>query len=194
MVKLLLRNGTMIHDVKNNIRFFHIPKNAGTSIEHWFRQHIDGCDILDGSDRHIGPTRGEKLWGKDDCWTFCVVRNPWDRMVSWYNYWKKLQKHDMPFESFILKAKEDPGSIYVNFLGGQHGVYFYVDHVIRYEQLDKQFEVIQEKTNCFEPLPRKNVSRSKPGYIKYYEHNWMIDVIKDRYKLEIDDLKYTFGG
>ena len=65
---------------ENNLIFVHIPKNAGTSIQEKFKMEQAGGHQTSQQMRNENP----KLWG--DYNSFCVVRNPWDRMVSNYYY------------------------------------------------------------------------------------------------------------
>ena len=67
--------------------FIHIPKTAGNSVTDWLKdntealvtkrkQHATVAEVLEGN-HSLGPIR-------DLGWKFCIVRNPWDYMVSWY--------------------------------------------------------------------------------------------------------------
>ena len=65
---------------ENNLIFVHIPKNAGTSIQEKFKMEQAGGHQTAEQMRTENP----QLW--KDYSSFCVVRNPWDRMVSNYYY------------------------------------------------------------------------------------------------------------
>jgi len=65
---------------ENNFMFIHIPKNAGTSIQEKFKMEQAG------GHQTAQQMRGENPQMWDEYSSFCVVRNPWDRMVSNYYY------------------------------------------------------------------------------------------------------------
>lgn len=70
----------MAYSEKLNLIFVHIPKCAGTSI-------IEAMVNIDPSTKH-----GHNSWNfyknLNSTYSFSIVRNPWDRVVSCYNYAK----------------------------------------------------------------------------------------------------------
>lgn len=62
--------------------FIHIPRTAGTSIEHW----IAGRDWwqIDPASKHLLASQAKRLYHRywDEYFKFSFVRNPWDRMIS----------------------------------------------------------------------------------------------------------------
>ena len=77
----------MSYRINNKFTFIHIPKNAGTSFRHLFQSHyqMEYC-LPDTSNRHV---RYHALRPAHQDVMLAVVRNPWDRAVSFYTYIKK---------------------------------------------------------------------------------------------------------
>lgn len=72
---------------KERIIFTHVPKTAGTSIASALGRRIDGSFSLS----HFTPDEAireifQESWS--DFYSFAVVRNPWERYISLYNYQK----------------------------------------------------------------------------------------------------------
>jgi len=62
--------------------FIHIPKNAGSSIRNWLKKNHT-CIISKG--QHSGARKSKRQLGNLGV-TYCVVRNPFDWCVSWYEF------------------------------------------------------------------------------------------------------------
>ena len=67
---------------KHKLFFVHIPKNAGTSLTDYLS--------LEGS---LGHHRFDKNQVPNGYKTFCIVRNPLDRLVSCYEYARMKESH-----------------------------------------------------------------------------------------------------
>ena len=62
--------------VMSNIGFVHIPKTGGVSVKRWFKAIEQPLpETVDFPKQNMLP---------DADWWFTIVRNPYDRMVSWY--------------------------------------------------------------------------------------------------------------
>lgn len=67
----------MPYNKKLNLRFIHIPKNAGTSICKYFRMQGEG------EGHHVSYNESDELQSMP---TFCIVRDPIERFISNYCY------------------------------------------------------------------------------------------------------------
>lgn len=181
----------MIRAEQQKVVFFHNPKAAGSSINQWFWTNIPGSRHVEP--QHMLPTRVEY-----EGWSFCIVRNPWDRWVSWWAYWHdKMNRIDTPFEEYTLKYFSGE---YSGLSGGQYSTCFvqrrmadHVDYIIRYENLIEEFKVVQDKLNCHAPMPRVNANHNRKHYTEYYKSNELIDIISDYYKLDIEKYGYEYA-
>lgn len=75
---------------KKKILFVHIPKTAGTSIVSLFEGN---CNFNRFKHRDV------RSKVKDFDFSFCVVRNPYDRLISLYNYQEYY--NNFTFEDFV---------------------------------------------------------------------------------------------
>lgn len=151
--------------------FVHVPKTAGQSVEAYFRQHLglsaDERDILLLS-RNTDPRRGppqlshlkaaEYLSGGHVTpeqftayYKFSFVRNPWDRLVSFYKYRGHAYRYD--FKTFLFKHMPKPGwtNDYCHVTPQYDFLYAdgrcLVDFVGRFESLQQDFEQVCEAAN-----------------------------------------------
>ena len=69
--------------------FVHIQKTAGTSITSVLNE-IPGTEPLYYSHSQINVLKEEY----EDYFKFCFVRNPWDRLYSWWNMIVNKGKHN----------------------------------------------------------------------------------------------------
>lgn len=71
--------------------FVHIPKTAGSSIKHYFRLSRQHSQFFNGYNTHNSIHQIRK--SHPDLYKsykkFSIVRNPYDKMVSWFFYLKK---------------------------------------------------------------------------------------------------------
>lgn len=158
--------------------FIHIPKNAGTSVLKalgiQFRHHSD-CAVFEASDPALFR----------NCYKFCFVRNPYDRLVSVYTYlqgggagkvdkeFAELVKSYPDFESFVLNYLNEY-NIHEHVLLKPQYLFIYgfngdlkVDYIGRFENLEGDFGVVAEKIGVKKRLTKYNASKRK-NYAEYY--------------------------
>jgi hypothetical protein len=167
--------------------FHHIPKTGGVSVGQWLKDNMGGEEVLIG--KHKTPVQLKKKYGKNLGYEFCVVRNPWERLVSMYHY--SLQKDSFmlanvdSFEDWILYtdwgACKRPQMEWAK----------HCDYVLRFENLNEDFKVIQDFYHCHAPLPHKNAS-SHGDYRGYYTSQEMIDLVAYKHEIDIKKFGYEF--
>ena len=181
------------------ILFIHIPKCAGVSIEKFFGwKGLRHETLQTYSDEHSNVLL-------NSCFKFTIVRNPWDRMVSWYfkhkdniyepktkdgfnewikggmpNHWKNVDKTDW--------SNKDALSC-VDFLFNDNNID--IDYIGRVENLNEDMRYICDKANIeYKELPHINKSNHKP-YREYYTEETK-NIIKDRFERDLLFFPYEF--
>ena len=181
----------MVRLEKLNITFLHIPKNAGTSIEYWLKENCDG-DVYADDLRHAYPELLKPLF-YDFGWTFAVTRNPWDRVVSWYKFFRHQDRMPVSFEDYIDIATTNPSKI-LQFPTRDTTYTQYCHYVIRFDNLIEDFKVIQQKMNCDNPLSKRNYSDNNGmKYVDFYDKTEYIDKVARYYKDDIEIYNYKYG-
>lgn len=179
-----------------DITFFHASKCAGSSVETWLKTYAGG-DVYDNDMRHLTPSQLSHLFPEGFGWSFCVVRNPWDRMVSWYKYFRNIRNLDLSFDQYLDKCFFDKSVQNTNMFGKPVRLINYIPHVnfvARFENLETDFKVVQQRVQCFEPLFHVNKSGPANKYVDYYNNQHYIDIVGDYYRDDIQQLGYSFGG
>lgn len=225
----------MISD-KYKCIFVHIPKAAGQSIERFFLKHHrlswnDRAPLLlrYNPDPTKGPERLAHLTvseyvrcgyvSKDELSTyfkFSFVRNPWDRIVSEYNY--RDYHKNMCFKEFLTKGmpnKSNYSDAYrhllpqYDFLHDDAGNLL-VDFVGRFEKLQSDFDYVCAQLGFNDTqLPHVNSSRKhslmdninifksnqnkkRKKYTDYYDDETQ-KIVESMYLKDIKAFGYRFG-
>lgn len=199
--------GTLIKENKKYL-FIHIPKNAGTYIRKMFPGMNGGHD-------HVSAFNIRKHLPNvfNDCYKFAIIRDPYERCVSMYNFhvntnkmdiqgWgiyglNILKKHNVQsFEDFVellYKNKNNIKSLgeivwekQTYFITDEKGNII-VDKLIDIENLDDEVKILKKRFNITIPTPKNriNVSQTK-DYMSYYSNQLIYDMVTNIYK---DDVK-----
>ena len=83
----------MLLSQNKKLLFVHIQKTGGTSIQEWLKNEI--FDLVDYRNRHSPITEAEEKYRK--CYfKAAFVRNPYDRLVSWYAMIERIKSNLSP--------------------------------------------------------------------------------------------------
>ena len=191
--------------------FVHIPKTAGNSIQTVLRDYSEDQLVAlrkeqDGVERfglrnpkyqikkHSMLMEYHDALGPEqfrDLYKFTCVRNPWDRMVSYYftptqhpETWNRKK-----FREIIFKAVSVAD--YLRLGDGEEDPFANVDHIIRFENLADDFAAVCAAIAISPPtLPQYNRSH-RDHYTKYYDDE-LRELVRTRFAAEIERFNYTF--
>ena len=180
--------------------FIHTPKCAGESIE----------TVLAGKPYNRSGFRGhpEKHWGVHEIshkypeefiqyYKFSIVRNPWDRVVSWVKYRDmRYQRAEGTFEGRMQSDLCD--KVFLNFMLEHSfssmlfmGNRLAVDSVIRFENLEDEFPKICNYLGVRNKgLPHVNSTKHR-HYSSYYT-NSSRERVAELFCQDIQYFNYSF--
>jgi hypothetical protein len=191
--------------------FVHIPKTAGNSIQSVLREYSEDQLVVlrkeqDGIERfglrnpkykikkHSLLKEYREALGDEQFrsfYKFTCVRNPWDRMVSYYftptqnpETWNRKK-----FRGIISKSISVADYLRLN--NEEEDPFANVDFIMRFENLADEFRVVCSRLDISTPtLPRYNRSTREP-YSKYYDEE-LRELVRTRFAAEIERFGYTF--
>jgi Sulfotransferase family len=191
--------------------FVHIPKTAGNSIQSVLRDYSEDQLVAlrneqDGIERfglrnpkynikkHSTLSEYRDALGDEQFRTlykFTCVRNPWDRMVSYYftptqnpETWDRKK-----FRAIISKAVSVAD--YLRLDNGADDPFANVDYIMRFENLADDFRAVWTAIGISPvTLPQYNRS-SREHYGKYYDDE-LREFVRTRFAAEIERFGYTF--
>jgi Sulfotransferase family len=202
----------------------HVPKTAGTSIEKIFgvqyynddekpkpigfefEQEKSNQKLTFSHPKHFRFMDYEKFLSDQIMlryFKFSFVRNPWDLMVSKYEYGRSTNivswgfcdkigktKQEVTFEEYMEHTKDYNDMTYEYWLNANK---YKLDYVGKLENINEDWAYIcgrcqMEKLEL--PLVNKNKKR-KLKYQEYYNDE-MKDFVYNKYKVWVDTFKYEF--
>lgn len=162
--------------------FIHAPKCAGESIETLFLEKADrgfkGDSFAGSPEKHWSAIQYREAFPVefDRYFKFSIIRNPWDRMISWVKYRDlRFNRRGSNFRQRLLNDLNDHSfrkfcstMSYTRLLTDNRQLI--VDHVCRMESLKEDLESISDAANIdFTLLPRKNATIHGP-FQDYYNN------------------------
>lgn len=163
--------------------------------------------------RYIRNHVGEEIYNR--CFKFTFVRNTYSWVTSSYFFWVKIGRYKMPKNGIMdMKCFEETVKYYKTNIGrrydecsnirSQHSYIcdeeskIILDYVGRFEQLQKDFDVVCRKINNGITIPLtvqnksyaskedwKNHYRMNPEAKEYVYQNWKRDIDAFGFKLEL---------
>ena len=196
---------------KKRFLFIHIPKTAGNSIQSVLRDYSEDELVAlrseqDGVERFglrnpkykikkhstlaeyrraLGETEFERLY------KFTCVRNPWDRMISYYftptqqtEAWDRTKFRKMISRTLSITD-------YLRLDRGKGDPFSNVNYIIRFENLAEDFRAVCSALEISPTtLPKHNRS-NREHYSKYYDKE-LRELVRKQFAAEIERFGYTF--
>lgn len=166
------------------IRFIHIPKNAGTTVGKMLGRNGIEFVVGDGVGDHNTRHRFARQYPEDGFDSFAVVRNPYTRTVSWFEWIRRFPKYsDWQFDQFVRQAL-DRGRARHAWTAQIYWTHDYdlrtplVTHIIHYEHLQR------ELCDLFPSISGKFLHLNCGGigaYDDYYDDE-LRDIVYERFR------------
>lgn len=191
---------------KARVIFVHIPKAAGTSINYFLYGRTLG---------HYSTTEIKNKFPHlfEESFTFSVTRNPWDRVVSAYNFARQGRTKDMgiknpsryrarefeTFEKFLyewLWPRDLSEVDYVfqpqnKFVCDQYGKLM-VDWLGSFENMELTLEKLESVVDRSVNLDVKNSVCKAYNYQEFYKSQDAIDLVREKYSRDVELFGYKF--
>lgn len=188
----------MPFSIPHKLLFIHIPKNAGTSITKSFHMEHFGHHTIEDYMK-IYPN----IW--NDFYKFCIVRNPWDRVVSCYEYARMPKSYHHAIAGYSTYGKHPDHDLLQNatfeecisMLGSgklKHQGWttqsswvvrdgdFPLDEYLRSEDLGDSYRGV--------PIQKLNKSK-RTNYQEYYNSDTKA-IVEDYYREDLERFTYEF--
>ena len=194
--------------------FVHIQKTGGEAVSYALGQNPD-CPEKHFFARDLCDRYGADAWNA--YFKFAFVRNPWDRLVSWWSmidahraaaangnplnkFYRFVLERAATFEEFLEKCDEEiidtdgrkwiyrNQSDYLTDVSGRQ----IVDFVGRFETLQQDFDFIARKV-LGGPVPLPHVNRSQHGRYSDYFTPALAEKVERRFEPDIKAFGYVFG-
>jgi hypothetical protein len=196
-----------------NLTYVQIPKTAGTSVGHWIKANAGDSVCTEWYDH---PTPSTILSSTQKNFSFTIVRNPWERIVSLYFFLKNWESphpqykdvtefrsmlysmnNYTEFPSFDSWLRNSEQFVFLPWiwwkLNTPQTTWTDVDLIIKYENLNTEFQVIRDMLNCNDPLPNQTVTKGIhwQDYRNHYTDETK-KIVADMFAEEIELWKYLF--
>jgi hypothetical protein len=187
---------------KGSFIFIHINKTGGTSIGQAIglpgKRHLTARQIID--------VVGEQAWAQ--AYKFAFVRNPWDKVVSQYEFrvrtdQNRMGGHRISFRDWIQRTIGGrPDARYIDrshlFLPQvewltDHAGRVEIQRIGRFEQLARDFAGICQDLGIAPEVPHLNRTAGRTHYRDYYDEE-TAELVARWYRADIERFGYAFDA
>lgn len=205
----------MLYAAEINLIFVHVSRTGGTTISLLLRDQIP--DIKPFLNQHSSIIEAQSILGKSfvQCYKFAFVRNPWDRLVSWYALIGKTlhgsnisddklkdpaSEHWKQFDSFLeewSKLEFQIGGVCYKELSqwdqiSDQGGRLLVDDIGKFESFDIDVHRIFNKAGLIYS-PQAKLNQSLHHHYSVYYSDFGRDLVESVFQDDVKKLNYSFS-
>lgn len=204
----------MLVSEKHKTTFIHIPKTGGSSLARILSQNAFNhlperikCNknyVKNPLEWTIKHSRMHELDMRyQNFFCFAFLRNPWDLMVSCFNWWTQKAKVKIRknygdnlkakgFKSFIKSDSSCINECYHKNEGQLYWLNNKVDFIGKFENIQQDFDIVCDKIGIpRQILPHVNKTNHK-HYSEYYDDETR-EIVAKKYTKDIEYFSYKFG-
>ncbi|WP_299680945.1 sulfotransferase family 2 domain-containing protein [uncultured Dokdonia sp.] len=190
----------MIIIKKKKTIFIHIHRTGGSSMISLLKKALPNQVDIIAQHGNASTMEGKLLQKYPDYFIFSMVRNPWDRILSWYSLVHKFDVQDIAterlrFEEYMISIAQDDGND--SFLFNQLDYFENAIHTIqditiyRYEHYENEVQKIAKQLDIhIQEIPRVNNTKAKK-YSDYYTEKSKA-LVAEKCARDIDYFGYSF--
>lgn len=176
------------------ILFLHVPRTGGTTTTEVLLKNLPDAKMVLPQHASVKTAPPNFFEQYSDYFKFTFVRNPWDRMVSWYSLLK--MSHDDMFKN-IQTLGEFADSVrgyywfnQIDHLCDENGNIF-MDRICRHEDFENELVHVLNTNNIpYKSIPRLNHSE-RQEYRSYYTEGCK-ELIAELCHRDIEYFSYRF--
>jgi hypothetical protein len=185
---------------KRKTIFIHIHRTGGSSMISLLKQALPNQVDVIAQHGNASTMEGKLLKEYPGYFIFSMVRNSWDRALSWYSLLHKSDPKDLEterlrFEQFLMNKTQDDGND--SFLFNQLDYFKNATHTIdnvmiyRYENYTEEVKKIATRLDLtIQEIPRINETTTKE-YRDYYTERSKA-LVTQKCARDIDYFGYSF--
>lgn len=186
--------------------FYSNPKCGSQSVREILVPFSDPELFYTGPDSPLRPHAGpdevrehflERGWPFSEYRSFVTVRNPWARLVSFYEFLRQAVRHEVPdFRSWLSMSVTGGAPTMADytidrFVGDGAGG-LWVDRVLRLEDLDRELvPYLQSLGVRCSSVPRIN-GTDHGSYVDYYDDEAR-ELVRRVHAVDVERFGYRFG-
>jgi hypothetical protein len=169
--------------------YIKIGKVASSTLHH-YRIEKDVPDLISKRNDEDRFYQWLKEYDRLQYFVFTFIRNPWDRIVSVWNY---HYEHVPEFKKFIRSdfSSYSKQSVFSHTRQQINSFFIEPDFIGRYENLAEDWKQIAVRFGLTRELPHMNKGKEKLHYSKYYDRD-DIEIVRNLYWADIERFGYEF--